>query len=513
MKKVWKYLFTGLMVLSMFTASINPLHAEDDAEVVDEGGDLLDEILERGELIVGTSPDFAPMEFIDSTKSGQAQYVGCDIELARYIADQLGVKLTIAASSFDTVLANISTGQIDLAITGLAYTPARAKSMELSIGYNLDEETSNHGLMIREEDAENYPSLASFDETKTVAVQPGSLQEAYVQDQLPNVKIQSVSSLGDAITLLKNKTVDAIAFDYSVGEEYVEKNTGIMMSEALIFDSSSEFEGNRVGAPLGEKELIEAVNEIIEDVNEQGLYTQWKEEAKDLSDSLFEITATSFVGVCVQLVQYCWPQFLKGLLITLGLAFVTVFFGTVFGAIFALIKLSKNKVVQALSTVYVELVRGTPLLLQLWLFVAIFASLTDGKMPMIASVIIALIINSSAYVAEIIRGGILSVDKGQREAAKSLGMSNKNMMIKIIFPQAIKNILPSLGNEFVMMVKETSLASTFYVGELMTVNSVIKAATYKAIEPLVIVGLIYFIVTFTLSKLINYMEGRLSVSD
>ena len=132
---------------------------------------------------------------------------------------------------------------------------------------------------------------------------------------------------------------------------------------------------------------------------------------------------------------------------------------------------------------------------------------------MIVSVIIALIINSSAYVAEIIRSGIQSVDKGQREAAKSLGMSNVHMMTKIIIPQAVKNILPALGNEFVMMIKETSLASTFYIGELMTVNSVIKSATYKSIEPLVIVGLIYFIVTYSLSKLIKYMEGKLSVSD
>ena len=125
-------------------------------------------------------------------------------------------------------------------------------------------------------------------------------------------------------------------------------------------------------------------------------------------------------------------------------------------------------------------------------------------MPMIVSVIIALIINSSAYVAEIIRSGIQSVDKGQREAAKSLGMSNVHMMTKIIIPQAIKNILPALGNEFVMMIKETSLASTFYIGELMTVNSVIKSATYKSIEPLVIVGLIYFIVTYLFSKFIKY---------
>ena len=130
-----------------------------------------------------------------------------------------------------------------------------------------------------------------------------------------------------------------------------------------------------------------------------------------------------------------------------------------------------------------------------------------------ACIIIALVINSSAYVAEIIRAGIQAVDKGQTEAAKSLGMSNFHMMTRIIFPQAIKNILPALGNEFIMMVKETSLASVFFINDLMTSYKVIQSATFKPIEPLIITGVIYFIVTFSLSKVVKYMEGRMSVSD
>lgn len=507
MKILKKVIFICSCICSLCILQSSTLFAES------ESTSLLDKIKERGELIVGTSPDYAPMEFIDSTKSGQAQYVGSDIELAKYIADKLGVTLKISASSFDTVLANLSTGQIDLAITGLSYTPTRAKTMEMSIGYNLDGEESLQGMLIREEDQNRFTSIASFQEGTKIAVQSGSLQESYVQDQIPNVNIQYVSSLADAVELLKNNSVDGVAISYPVGEEYVKNNDGLIMSEQLLFDNSEEYAGNRIGAPLGETELIEEVNKILEEVNEKGLYAQWLQEAKELSDEMFEITATSFIGVCMQLVQYCWPQFLQGLCITLGLALITVLLGTLFGGLLALIKLSKHKYIQMVCNVFIELVRGTPLLLQLWLFVAIFSALTNGNMPMIVSVIIALIINSSAYVSEIIRGGILSVDKGQWEAAKSLGMSDKHMMIKIIFPQAIKNILPSLGNEFVMMVKETSLASTFYVGELMTVNSVLKAATYRTIEPLVIVGLIYFVVTFTLSKLIKYMEGRLRVSD
>lgn len=204
--------------------------------------------------------------------------------------------------------------------------------------------------------------------------------------------------------------------------------------------------------------------------------------------------------------------FLSGLLWTLGLAAITVICGTFFGAIFAIIKLSKSKIVLFFASAYVEIIRGTPLLLQLyffWLLIPkVFPDITDTT-----CIVIALVINSSAYVAEIIRAGIQAVDKGQSEAAKSLGMSNKNMMIKIIMPQAIKNILPALGNEFIMMVKETALASTFFVGELMTVSKSLQAATFLSLEPLIIVGLIYFVVTFTLSKCVNMMEGVLSVSD
>lgn len=509
MKMIKKIMLCVGIVVCFITLQVQMIVAE----TTTSKDSLLDKIKERGELVVGTSPDYAPMEFIDSSKSGQAQYVGSDIELAKYIADKLGVSLKISASSFDAVLANLSTGQIDLAITGLSYTPARAKTMEMSIGYNLEGEESLQGILIRKEDAQRFTSLKDFQSNTTIAVQSGSLQEAYVQDQTPKAKLQSVSSLSDAVELLKNGSVDAVAVSYPTGEEYAKSNKELQISQDLMFENSLDYAGNRVGAPLGETELIEEVNNIIEEVNEKGLYAKWINDAKKISDQMFEISATSFLGICVQLIQNCWPQFLQGLLITLGLAFVTVLFGTLLGGCLALIKLSNHKVIQVICNIYIELVRGTPLLLQLWLFVAIFSALTDGKMPMIASVIIALIINSSAYVSEIIRGGILSVDKGQWEAAKSLGMSNHNMMLKIIFPQAIKNILPSLGNEFVMMVKETSLASTFYVGELMSVNNVLKATTYRAIEPLVIVGFIYFVVTYSLSKLIKYMERRMSVSD
>jgi ABC-type amino acid transport system permease subunit len=123
---------------------------------------------------------------------------------------------------------------------------------------------------------------------------------------------------------------------------------------------------------------------------------------------------------------------------------------------------------------------------------------------------IALCINSAAYVSEVIRSGIQAVDKGQTEAARSLGMSQGQTMVKIILPQAVRNILPALGNEFIMMLKETSLASTFFLYDLMTVCNVVKGAEFLTLEPMTIVALIYLCMTFPLSKLVGHWEKKLS---
>ena len=205
--------------------------------------------------------------------------------------------------------------------------------------------------------------------------------------------------------------------------------------------------------------------------------------------------------------------FLNGLWGTLWLAFVTVLFGTILGTLLALLRLSICKVFQALTGAYIEVLRGTPILLQLYFFWLLLPKVLPFKVSDTACIIVALVINSSSYVAEVIRAGIQAVDKGQMEAAKSLGLSNKNAMRYVILPQAVKNILPALGNEFVVMVKETSLASVFFVGELMTSYKTVQSTTFLAIPSLTIVGIIYFILNFILTKILKVVERRLQASD
>ena len=151
--------------------------------------------------------------------------------------------------------------------------------------------------------------------------------------------------------------------------------------------------------------------------------------------------------------------------------------------------------------------------MQLYFFWLILPKLLPISVSDTACIVVALIVNSSAYVAEIIRAGIQAVDKGQTEAAKSLGLSNANTMRYVILPQAVKNILPALCNEFIIMVKETSLASVFFVGELMTAYKTVQSTTFLAVPTLTIVGIIYFVVNFVLSKLLKAFERRLQESD
>ena len=206
--------------------------------------------------------------------------------------------------------------------------------------------------------------------------------------------------------------------------------------------------------------------------------------------------------------------FLEGTLGTLELAFITVLLGSLLGTLVSILKMSKFKLISAPASFYIGIIRGTPMLVQLYIFYLFVPEMSPAikalDLPVYFYITLSLVINSSAYIAEIIRSGIQAVDKGQTEAAKSLGMSNFNVMIRIIMPQAIKNILPAVGNEFIAIVKETSMASTFFIGDLMTSYLKVNGQTYLALEILIIVGTIYLAVTFILSKIVLAYERRLN---
>lgn len=271
MKKM-KKLFCAALAAAMLMATMSGCGSSQNR---------LEKILESGKLVLATSPDFAPLEFEDLS-SGEAQYVGSDIELAKYIAEKLGVELEISAMDFSAVQAAIPSGQADIAISGFARTEERAQNMELSTPFNITEDGGQTVLVLKGEGA-NYTAAEDFSGLQ-IGAQNGSLQYNLVSEQLPDdVEIVPVGSLNDGVLMLETGKIDALASDLSNAELLLESHDGIETTD-FMFEYSSE--GNVAAVKKGETELIEAVNEIIEEVNELGLYDQWKDEATELAKSL-----------------------------------------------------------------------------------------------------------------------------------------------------------------------------------------------------------------------------------
>ena len=246
----------------------------------------LEEILQKGKLVLATSPDYAPQEFINPKESGQAQYVGSDIELAKYIAEQLGVELEIKAMDFGMVLSSVDLGQADIAISGFGWREDRDQSFELSIGYNKSGEAACQGLMVKADKVDQYKTLADFAGLKIVA-QPGSLQESYVNEQISDADLQLVADLTTAVLMLKTDKVEAFACSCEQMDAYVNANPEIIRS-TVEFDTTVEslHDGNVLAVKKGEVELIEKLNEILVKVEEEQLFDQWSKDAKALAAEL-----------------------------------------------------------------------------------------------------------------------------------------------------------------------------------------------------------------------------------
>lgn len=241
----------------------------------------LEQIKESGKLVVGTSPDFAPSEFIDNS-SGKSEYVGCDIDFAKYIAEKLGVELEIKAMEFSAIQQAVQSGTVDMGIAGFAYTEKRAEAMELSDRFNKKDKDGYQGILVLKEKADTYKNKEDF-EGKKIAGQNASLQQNLIQSQLENVEFQPVTSISDGVMMVITGKVDGLAVDSNNGDALLNNYAEIGLAD---FQFEYESEGNVLAVKKGEKELIEAINEIIAEVNEKGLYEEWNEAAVELATSL-----------------------------------------------------------------------------------------------------------------------------------------------------------------------------------------------------------------------------------
>ncbi len=207
-----------------------------------------------------------------------------------------------------------------------------------------------------------------------------------------------------------------------------------------------------------------------------------------------------------------WSFLMRGLQVTLSVSALAVVMGFLIGSVVGLLRLSRVKPLKIIAGAYVEFIRGTPLLVQL--AILYFGLPSIGiDLSAFAAAVIGLSVNSGAYVGEIVRAGIQSIDKGQMEAARSLGMSGHLAMIFVILPQAFRRIIPPLVNEFIILIKDSSLLSTIAITELMRAGQHIRARTYADFQIYTAIAVLYFIITFTLSNVLGVLERRLQVSD
>jgi arginine/lysine/histidine transport system permease protein len=207
------------------------------------------------------------------------------------------------------------------------------------------------------------------------------------------------------------------------------------------------------------------------------------------------------------------PYILKGIGVTLKIVLVAGIFGFAFGIILAIFKISKSKALNWFADVYTSVFRGTPLILQLMIIYFGVPQIIGYDIPSYTAAVISFSLNSAAYISEIIRAGILAVDKGQKEAAMALGVPGKKMMWDIILPQALKNILPALMNEFITLTKESAIVTVIAVDDIMRRSYIVGGEQYRFFEPLIFAGLIYYLLVISLTVIGKVIERRMRQSD
>ncbi|UQS83503.1 ABC transporter substrate-binding protein/permease [Bombilactobacillus thymidiniphilus] len=489
-----------LPVLGIFVALIGcitintPIKA---ADTIHEN--YVQKIKAKKELVMGTSPDFPPYEFVKNIH-GKSTVVGLDVEVGQEIASDLGVKLVVERMDFDSLLVALETGKVDMVISGMNNTPQRAKSVSFSKNYY----QSGQDLLIRQADIHRYHNYRSLS-NRTIGAQTGSIQYSLVKQQAKKAKLKGMDKDNDLILALQTHKIDALAVDTATAKAFIQNTNGLIRIPSGFKTSSA---GSAVAFPKGANSLVQVANQSITKIRKNDLIN------KVYLPKVSKYMTNHKSKKDRQKANSMWAYkdfFLAGIGYTLMISALSVCLGLLLGIFLSLMRLSKNSWAKKIAGAYIEFVRGTPLMVQL-LFIYFGLGIVVN-IPALLSGIIAVSLNSAAYVAEVIRSGINSINVGQKEAARSLGMSRQLTMRYVIFPQAIQNIWPALGNEFISLIKESSIVSVIGVKDLIYQSRLVQADTYRGVMPLVITMILYFIITFSLSRSMKYFERKMGHSN
>lgn len=531
MKRMFNVWLNILLTLIMAVSLFAPLVSAQDLtiELTDDTRQAIEEDLsDKGILKVGMEANYAPYNWSQATDKDGAVAIsnspgefanGYDVQIAKQLAEALGLELQIVKLEWDGLPPALQSGKIDAIIAGMSPTPERKKQIDFSDSYY---KASMVIVVQKDGSYAKAQSIRDFKDAKMTA----QLNTFHVDllDQLEGADIQVPMDTFPTMTsaLISNK-IDGFLSDIAGAMGIVAANPNLTY---LQFDEANSFElGGDIVTDVSvglrkDSTLNEPINQALASLD-QDYQNDLMEQMVNLNEKGED---TSFFGQ----VAYIWSeygsQFIRGAINTLWIALLSTIIGTLIGllvAIYRTIPISRKnnpigyifyKILDFLIVAYIEIFRGTPMMVQAMLiFYGLKLFFNLDLSSMVAAVLIVSI-NTGAYLSEVMRGGITSVDEGQAEAAKAIGMNHFQTMSNVVLPQALRATLPALGNEFVINIKDTSVLNVIAVTELFFTTKSVAGSTYLTFQTFLITSIIYFVLTFATTRILRLIEFKLSGS-
>lgn len=482
----------------------------------------------KEKLVVGLECGYIPFNFTQQTDANGGIKIsnadgyanGYDVIIAKRIADALGKELVIVKTEWDSLVPGVSAGTLDLVIAGMSPTAQRRESIDFSNAYY----ESNLVIVVRKDGAYTQASnLDDFSGAKIVA-QQGTFHEKALQEQSKQHGITvgtSMATFPEMTIALNAKTIDG----------YVAEEPGAIAdcaaNEALTFvhltnndtgfTASAEDTQIAIGMRYG-FEHKEAVNNILAGISQEERLAIMQDAVTYSTDNT--TVKSTFFSRIGNIIKTYYLSILKGVGYTILVAIVGTVAGLFIGLLIGMYRTldaPKNKVLAVLKKIgdvilsaYIEVFRGTPMMVQAMVIFWGSALINDGNtMNVTVAGLIIVSINTGAYMAEIVRGGIISIDKGQFEGAQAIGMTHSQTMWNVVLPQVLRNIMPSVANEFVINIKDTSVLNVIGFTELFFYGKSIALNTYAIFETYLVVAVIYFILTFTITRILRLVEKKM----
>lgn len=464
---------------------------------------------EKRTLTVGTNAEYAPFDYLDEN----GNITGFDIDLIEAIAKSQDIEIVWRDLPFDSLIGSMEAGDLDVIAAAIGPTSERKKSVDFSDIYY----TGSQSIICKKgNDIKTFKDLAGL----KVAVLEGSIADLIASGEnqdygiVEDAQVVRFKNASSAVMELLNGGVDATLIDSIMAENFCRQTEGLMQTVVKGTENDSVF-----CVQKGNSEMLKIINAGLAEIRENGTYDEIYEKyfgGGEESTVVMDSPSKGFLDTLkfVFVDGNRWKYYVKGLGITLLVSLFSVVFGVLLGLIVAIIRINeerKNKktIGGTIAAIYVDIIRGTPSVLQLMI---IYFVAFHSRLGFIAAVV-SFGINSGAYVSEVIRGGIQSIDRGQMEAGRSLGLSYGDTMRFVVIPQAVKNILPAMGNEFIQLIKETSILGYVGIMDLTKAANYVSSRTYQMFIPLVVAGIIYYLIVKILTCLLQKFERGLRKSD